>query len=306
MTCAARLAAPGVNNGVSNALKFTERGGSVRVRLTMAPSTMAPSTTPANDADGNGNGESARVRAWEARIEVIDSGMGLTPHEREQLLKGDAFTQVGRGMLQGNGGTGLGLTIVRSILQQHGPHCRLGLDSRGSGQGTTFSLQLLLPAAPDAPAPDLRATAPTASVGSSQLTFPPDFRVLHVEDDAILRSSLALRVFKKLSVQYEVAEDGEQAVEMVRQQPSGRQYALILMDNQMPRMRGDEATRTLRADGYDGVIIGMTGDPRGSVDRAEFESAGLTECLDKDTPGIERIKQLLAEYARAATDVGGH
>lgn len=54
-------------------------------------------------------------------------------------------------------------------------------------------------------------------------------------------------------------------------------------------MTGAQATRALRAAGFAGLIIGMTGDPAGCTDRDDFEAAGLDECCDKDTPGIERV-----------------
>ena len=72
------------------------------------------------------------------------------------------------------------------------------------------------------------------------------------------------------------------------------------MDNQnyqMPRMTGTAATRTLRTSGYAGMIIGMTGDPKGCPKRREFEASGLNECIDKDSEGISVVMQLLRGMA---------
>lgn len=136
------------------------------------------------------------------------------------------------------------------------------------------------------------------SSSASSCSAPTDetLLVLHVEDDALLRRALPLRIFNKLGVKYEQAADGEEAVQRVLEAP--RRYSLILMDNQvralrarsddracraqlprlassrshahdatrhparaaqMPVMSGANATRKLRSLGYDGVIVGMTG-----------------------------------------------
>jgi CheY-like chemotaxis protein len=74
-------------------------------------------------------------------------------------------------------------------------------------------------------------------------------------------------------------------------------YDLIIMDNQMPVMTGEQATRALRALGYHGTIVGMTGDPTGSADRAEFEAAGLNACFDKDSKAIECLHGVIRSFA---------
>jgi len=65
----------------------------------------------------------------------------------------------------------------------------------------------------------------------------------------------------------------------------------------MPVLTGEKATRQLRAGGFKGMIIGMTGDPHGCSERDEFEAAGLSLCVDKDTPGIRRVYQVLGSFA---------
>lgn len=167
-----RHARAGLNNGLSNALKFTPDGGVIGVGCAVERAAPQP--------DG--------ADAWAVRISVRDSGAGMSAQELQLLLHGDSFTQVGQGQLQGSAGTGLGLTIVKHILQLHGPGCSLQIASAGHGHGTTFTLHLLLPAhtaaadgqarrAADADAGAARGT-PTPS---APLRFPPDFRVLYVE-----------------------------------------------------------------------------------------------------------------------------
>ncbi|KAJ1625402.1 hypothetical protein T492DRAFT_910932 [Pavlovales sp. CCMP2436] len=128
-----------------------------------------------------------------------------------------------------------------------------------------------------------------------QLCFPPGFRVLHVEDDAVLRRKFEQRVLKKLGVPFDVVVNGAEAVRLILEEK--RKYALVLMDNQMPVLTGEKATRALRAGGFEGVIVGMTGDPKGCSERDDFEAAGLSFCFDKDTPGIQRVAQVLGFFA---------
>jgi CheY-like chemotaxis protein len=67
----------------------------------------------------------------------------------------------------------------------------------------------------------------------------------------------------------------------------------------MPVMNGTEAARKLREAGYAGVIIGMTGDPRGCDDRDRFEDAGLDMCVDKTVQGMALLASTVKELARS-------
>mmetsp|Transcript_11223 Transcript_11223/g.33361 ORF Transcript_11223/g.33361 Transcript_11223/m.33361 type:complete len:461 (+) Transcript_11223:1111-2493(+) len=272
-----------LNNGVSNALKFTPKGGSVTV-------TMAEGS---RQEDGREN----------LVITVKDTGIGLDREELDVLGRDDLFVQVGRGQLQGAGGTGLGLGITREILKAHGTST-MTLESAGPEQGTTFTLNLSLERAPQGDvAPQSGGTppnsAPSKAAGKQEqeeVRWPGHLRCLHVEDDSSLRFSLPLSTFQLVGAPFDQAEDGLEAVEMVAKKP-GDAYALIVMDNQMPRLDGTEATRRIRQAGYTGQIIGMTGDPMGSDDRDAFEQAGLTTCVDKNMEGVLHIRAVLRAIA---------
>ncbi|KAJ1638424.1 hypothetical protein T492DRAFT_833704 [Pavlovales sp. CCMP2436] len=211
------------------------------------------------------------------------------------------------------------------------------LDSAGLGRGATLKLELVLPkAGPDtreeqfllpairlpaistlaSPAiPSLVIAATTSAVtqayrappSSRPRRWPPGFWLLHVEDDALLRKSFELRVLKKLQVPFDVAEHGAKAVVLC----DNCAYTEIIMDNQMPVLTGEMATRQLRASGYTGTIIGMTGDPSGCHERSAFEVSGLNICVDKDTHGVfekgnkRKVKQTyLAEQKSEAEYCG--
>lgn len=155
----------------------------------------------------------------------------------------------------------------------------------------------------------------------------------------MLSRSLQLRLLKKIGATCLYAENGREAVDavhaladtaasLVRQvvtaqlrvqmheEPTAadadvRQLAaelpsidLIIMDNQMPEMTGEKATRALRAMGYRGMIIGMTGDPIGSPDRSEFEAAGLDACADKDSKAIEYVHGVIRSFAVGGPNYG--
>lgn len=114
-----------LSNGISNAIKFTEKGGNVRVSVMQS--------------------DNHARKGWsQLRVCVADDGIGLDARELATLRDGGVFTQVGMGQLQGRGGTGLGLNIARHILAAH--HCsELKLTSAGHGKGATFEMLANLP-----------------------------------------------------------------------------------------------------------------------------------------------------------------
>lgn len=112
---------------------------------------------------------------------------------------------------------------------------------------------------------------------------------------------MAHRVFRRLGAPAEPAEDGAHALRLVSER--GLDYFdVVLLDNQMPTMGGEQTARALRALGFTGMIVGMTGDPRGAPERTAFERAGLDECIDKDTPSVARITELIEGFALPAAE----
>jgi CheY-like chemotaxis protein len=134
-------------------------------------------------------------------------------------------------------------------------------------------------------------------------TFPQGFRALYAEDDAVLRKSVVLRVFKPLGITVDEAHDGAEVLRLcdVRERELGAgaadAYAFVLLDNQMPHLTGTQVAKELRARGYSAHIVGMTGDPRGCTDRAIFEVSGVDHCFDKDSASVSKVRELLAAYA---------
>jgi PAS domain S-box-containing protein len=198
-----------LTNLLGNAVKFTERGGSVALRLS-----LTEDDPPA------------------LRFTVSDTGIGIDPTLHEKIF--EPFVQADPSMTRRYGGTGLGLTIVKELAGLMGG--RVDVDS-APGQGAAFHLQV--PCA--VPTAAGRQSQPGASRGA---TRPPDASatpVLLAEDDAI-NELVARAILERAGCEVEVAHDGLQAVEL----NETNEYRVIFMDCQMPDMDGFEATRAIR------------------------------------------------------------
>jgi CheY-like chemotaxis protein len=199
-------------NLVSNAIKFTVQG-SVTIRMGM----LAPQG------------------CW---IEVQDTGIGIDPQLQEAIFQ--PFIQAEMSTSRRFGGTGLGLTICRKLIQQMGGEITV---HSTLGEGSRFRFWLPLPFAPEevlrqgfsAPEEKQESLLPT------QGNHAP-IRLLLVDDADDNR--LLIRAFLKRSrCQILEAINGEESLRMLQEHP----VDLVLMDMQMPVMDGFEATRRIRA-----------------------------------------------------------
>ncbi|MBS1143202.1 MAG: response regulator [Proteobacteria bacterium] len=205
------------------------------------------------------------------RLAVQDQGVGIPPEECAKLFS--PFTQADDTMTRRFGGTGLGLAISRQLAHMMGGE--VGVDSE-PGVGSTFWLTARLPkAGPGRPEGVVKtsASAPEALVAQRF----GGARVLLVEDDLVSRE-VALELLTMAGLKVDLAEDGAEALERVRD----NDYALILMDMQMPVMGGLEATRAIRAmPGKAAMpILAMTANAF-AEDRNECLSAGMNDHIGK-------------------------
>jgi signal transduction histidine kinase/ActR/RegA family two-component response regulator len=236
-------------NLVSNALKFTTHGG-VRMHVDMAPDVDDPDVH---------NG-------FALRIAVQDTGIGINADRQERIFQ--PFTQVDASTTRKYGGTGLGLSICRLIAHHLDGSIELHSEV-GKGSCFIFTVPVAL-------------TGDTVSGPCAATVHEPEdlstLRVLLAEDDATNRM-VALRMLSRLGVSADVAEDGEQAVEAVRD----NDYDLVLMDVHMPRMDGVAATgeiHRLTRPGRRPRIVALTATAL-EGDRERLLSAGMDGYLSK-------------------------
>ncbi|MGM9485547.1 GAF domain-containing protein [Roseateles sp. NT4] len=194
-----------VANLVSNAIKFTPRGGEVRVTLRRI-----------DDA---------------VEIGVEDSGIGITPAFLPFVF--DRFRQADGSMARRHGGLGLGLSIVRNLVELHGGQVRA--HSEGEGRGARFSVTL-----PLISTRDVASASPEA--GAVDRTSLAGLRVLVVDDDEAVRD-MVTRALELQGAQVLAAASGAQALELLP--TSGAQ--LLISDLGMPEMTGFELLAHIRA-----------------------------------------------------------
>lgn len=264
-----------VTNLVSNALKFTERGG-VLVRLTL------------------GAREGERVAL---RLSVIDTGRGIAPEALAKLFR--PFVQAHDERREGLGGTGLGLSICRQIAElmggTTGATSTLGVGSTfwfegGFEQTTERSARRAVPFGPIA---SRKSASVPRDEGSAAATRGPERAspplVLVVEDNAVNRKLLALLV-ESLGYLVDTAVDGRAALAAL----AYGDYRAVLMDCNMPEMDGFAATRALRASSgasSQTPVIAVTAHAL-EGDRQRCLDAGMNDYLTKPVSRLALLEAL--------------
>ena len=235
-----------LTNLATNAVKFTEQG-EVVLKLALE-----------GDDDEN----------LTLRFEVIDSGIGISPRQRERLF--EPFQQADGSTTRKYGGTGLGLTISRRLVELMGGE--LELEST-HGLGSRFHFSLTLPRAEGEEAPAEQPAVPSAN----PLERIRGARVLLVEDLEV-NKLVAKALLATAGLEVEIADNGAEALEALERAP----VDLVLMDVQMPVMDGFEATRRIRAmAGYHELpIVAMTAHAMAEERRRCLE-AGMNDHVAK-------------------------
>jgi PAS domain S-box-containing protein len=237
-----------VLNLLTNAAKYTPDGGRIALHLVC-------------------DGEQAEIR-------VCDNGIGIPATALATVF--DMFSQLEPALDRAKGGLGIGLALVRGIVELHGGHIQA--DSAGPGRGSTFTVRLPLSA--DAAAPALPAAADDA--GSALL------RIVVVDDnqDAAETLSMALELF---GCDVTVAHSAAQALDIL----PGAAPSVVLLDIGLPDMNGYELARRVRQlpGGPAMTLIATTGWGQ-QKDRERAFDAGFDHHLTKPVD-FETLRALL-------------
>ena len=229
-----------LTNLLSNAVKYTPRGGHIEL---------------AAERDGAG-----------VRVSVRDNGLGIPPDKLDTIF--EMFGQLDRSLETGYKGLGIGLALVKALVDMHGG--TIEARSEGLGKGSVFSVWLPTRSRDDGarwrPAP-----------ASSQRRNAANCRVLLVDDNRDVARSMA-RFIRLLGHDIRVAFDGPEAVQIAGEfRPD-----VVLMDIGLPKQNGYEVAREMRSKpwGEKMTLVAVTGWGRES-DRRRSHEAGFDRHLTK-------------------------
>lgn len=252
-------------NLVGNAIKFTEKG------------TISVSIEQQNKDAGHAL----------LLFQVQDTGMGIPRHIQRKLFK--PFTQGDTSISRRFGGTGLGLAISQQLVELM--KGTIKVDSE-EGKGATFSFQIPLRRSNLQTLPKEDTPGDRRADGQPLAETVP-CRILLVEDH-LINQKLVLTLLGQLGYEIEVAGDGEEAVKLIGE----RDFDLVLMDIQMPKMDGLQATQLIRKmkKGKDLVIIAMTANAL-QEDRQKCLNVGMNDYIMKPLQsGI--LEKMILKWAK--------
>ena len=240
-----------LSNLLNNAAKYTERGGSI--------------------------GLTAKREGSEIVVTVSDTGMGITPEMLPQIF--EMFTQGDRNLDRSQGGLGVGLTLVKQLVELHGG--TVEARSEVAGKGSRFLVRLPLTNEQE----KKRMPEPVDAE-----SCPSHLRILVVDDNVDSANTLGM-MLKIIGHETHVASDGLEALEIA----AARRLDVVLLDIGMPKLDGYETCRRMRREpwGKGLILIAQTGWGQ-DEDRRRTREAGFDYHLVKPIHQGELMK-LLAE-----------
>lgn len=248
------------SNLLTNSAKYTEKGGQIWL--------------------------AAQRQDSDVVVSVRDNGIGIPTDSLPRIF--DMFSQVDRTIERSTGGLGIGLALVKGLVEMHDGTVTVA--SEGEGKGSTFTV--ILPAL--APQSEPVAAIP---LDNGLAASGPRRRILVVDDNRDSADSMAI-MLSLMGNDVKTAHDGVAALELAEQfRPQ-----VILMDVGMPRLNGLDATRRIREQpwGGDVTIIALTGWGQDG-DRARSNAAGCDGHLVKPV-NVSELEDLLRKLASAGSD----
>ena len=249
-----------LTNLLHNAAKYSEPGG--RITLTLAR------------------------EAGEAVVRVADTGMGIPAEALPHLF--EPFMQVARTLDRAQGGLGLGLTLVKQLVEMHGG--RVEASSEGVGRGSVFTVRL--PLLPEERVPVVPVEAPAGR------ETPGEARRVLVVDDNVDAAELLGEVLELDGHRVTVVHDGRAALERM----GAEAPEVIFLDIGLPGMDGYEVARRIRerSGGAGPRLVAVTGYGQAS-DRQRSREAGFDAHLVKPVE-LERVRELVEDVGSRGSD----
>ena len=248
-----------IMNLLTNAVKFTNTGA---IEL----SSLIKSIVPPADTGASKDGCYLTVS-----FEVRDSGIGMSPEQIEKIF--DPFIQADSSTTRDYGGTGLGLTITRNIVDLMGGS--LSLES-SPGSGSVFRFDITFES--------IEAVSGVVDMGGviGTLEKPYFEGIVLICDDNPMNQEVICEHLKRVGLKTQVAENGKIGVEMVEERLKNDEgpFDLILMDIFMPVMDGSEAASKIKNIEKRIPIVAMTASVMAN-DLEDYKKYGMPDCLAK-------------------------
>jgi PAS domain S-box-containing protein len=262
-----------MTNLISNAVKFTEKG-TVTVEVKHG--------VPSQQQNG--------LDYFFYDFRIKDSGIGI-PEDKQQSIF-ESFSQAASDTTRKFGGTGLGLTITRRLINLMGSDIQV---TSKPDEGATFYFTLKLERG------KVAKVEKKSADNTSHILKERDIEVLLVEDNRV-NQVVATNFFRRWGVKYDIANNGKEAVDMVTK----KMYDLVFMDLQMPEMDGYQATHAIRQmkDSYFKKlpIVALTASAMISM-RDKVMASGMTDFMTKPFQP-EDLQQIILKYTNPEKAAG--
>jgi signal transduction histidine kinase len=244
-----------VGNLLHNAAKYTGEGGEI--------------TLAAASVGGH------------VEVSVRDTGIGIPPESMPHIF--ELFTQIPSDRVSTSGGLGIGLALVRALVELHGGEIRAS--SKGQDQGSEFTVRLPL-LIPETPAVD---AAPATPKTENAMQVRRNILIADDNQDALESLALMLRMEGHEVV---CASDGEEALLLAGQ----KRPEIVVLDVGMPKLDGCEVARRIRAEawGRGAILVALTGWGQ-DVDRRRSREAGFDMHLVKPVDPATLCDMLVAQ-----------